>query len=526
MIKVSVDGLTEGQARSFTAGTDEEPELDLWTPEVTTAEEDAEEKPILEGRAHDLARNNGYAAGALDIAKDRVVGSYYKLNLRPLISHLPSSVDGDEVLEWADYVESTFQLWADDPDCFIDAQRKMTFTQFLRLGVSYEWLGGEFMFSREFKQTRRTPFGTCFMMIEPDRVETPPEKEFTIDSINNDRKRIIHGIETDKYGEARAYWLRLRDAQLSRGVKTHKRIKRFNRFGVEQFFHVFDPSKAEQGRGVSKFASAIKKLKMLDRYSDATLEAAIIATMYGLVLKSEFGPEALEALGAGGNKDDVFIGMLQQKKEFYKSAGKIKFNGQAVPHLYPNEDLQQLKAANPSDQFADFESAILRETARSMGWSYEQMTGDYTKSNRSSAQAAMEESWNFIKGKRSTVANKAASKMFRLFLDEGVYRGIIQLPRGMGVEEYTKYRAALTNCSWIGAGKGSTDDQKTATANKTKLLTGETTLRKIGAENGEDWREMLNQRTRERRMQIEAIQGAGIELSEEQKAMIMTNGTI
>ncbi len=139
---------------NFKAGSTTSHELAGWQPGVVSPQDEARDYPAIRGRAHDLTRNNGFASGAVQSAKDNTVGSVYKLSLRPAWRLL--GISHEAANEWATRVEEQFHLWADDAECWVDAQRKMTFSQIIRQGVGSEFVNGEFMLARQWRPDVRT----------------------------------------------------------------------------------------------------------------------------------------------------------------------------------------------------------------------------------------------------------------------------------------------------------------------------------------------------------------------------------
>ena len=504
---------------SFKSGSTTSHELAGWQPPVVSPQDEARDYPTIQGRAHDLARNNGYASGAVQSVKDNVVGAIYKLSLRPAWRQL--GISHEAANEWATEVEEKFHLWADDPECWIDAQRKMTFTQIIRQSVGSDFVNGEFMLSRQWRPDARTPYATCFSIIEPERVCNPQDK------LIMPAKTIEQGIELDRYGAAKAYHIRKRSkAPGGWGYQPDKwqRITKFNNYGWRQFLHIFDATRGDQQRGASRFASTIQKLKMLDRYEDVELEAAILSATYAMVVESDFGQESVfNAMGANtGGFKDVFQDLIQTKVA-YKEGTDLQWNGTKIPHLFPGEELKQIVSSHPNKVFQEFEDAMLRHISRGWGTSYEQLTGDYSRTTYSSARASMLEAWKAVTSKRTGTSEKAAIIMFRLWLDEAVSRGEVVLPKAN--KNYWINRNAWSRCTFIGAGRGQIDDMKAAKANEIKLRTGETTLQQVSAENGQDYQENIEQAARELKMRVDALERAGVTVTEEMKArMLGLNG--
>jgi len=145
----------------------------------------------------------------------------------------------------------------------------------------------------------------------------------------------------------------------------------------------------------------------------------------------------------------------------------------------------------------------LRYIAANLGVSYEQLSRDYTKTNYSSARAAMLETWKFMQARKRAVADNLATHIYRLWLEEAINKGEL--------ESFTKEQAnmlytdgalnlnfeALTQCDWIGAARGQIDELKETQAAVLRLKYNLTTYEDELARSGKDWRQVMNQRERE-----------------------------
>lgn len=485
-------GLGETQYKS---GSRVSRELKCWNPVLQSADRDMlGEKAVTEARAQDLARNNGFIKGALQNAKDRVVGAQFKLQHRP--RHKMLGLELSQLSAWVSNVEQRFQAWAEDPDCYVDARRQMTFSQMIREAIGQNFIQGESFHSREWKQSK-SGFSTCFLSVEPERIDTPQ-------SVSMDES-IRAGIKSDKYGEAIGYWVKTRH---SRDIATNQYNEvyhykpKLNEFGWLNFIHTFERERPNQTRGFSPLASIIQKLKMLDRYEDVELEASILAATYAMVLKSDAGAGALDALSTGDSEENGLLSWMQARDD-YNSSARLKFDGVTVPQLFPNEELQLLSPNHPNGNSNDFKSGMHLHIARGVGTSFEELTGDYSKTTYSSARASQQNAWEHVKATRQGVAVQLATNIFRLWLDEAVVKGLIPLPANLTVADYFANRSALTFCNWIGAGRLIIDEVKHENATKLALGNGTKTLAQACAEAGMDWEEVAMQRAFEKKRLIE-----------------------
>lgn len=504
-----VDGLgtPKPQAASYKASDTLSKELKCWTPQLTSADRAMlPEKASAEGRARDMVRNNGYARGAVQNQKDRIVGPYYKLQLQPLYKLL--GITADEAFKWSGEVEVAFHAYADDPDCWIDAARKRTFSQIIRQAVATEFVQGEAV---EIRRWRPSPVGyaTCFQSIAPERVSTPTiaglpqlSQEAQLDNGN----RVRAGVELDGFGAEVALHIAVshpRDVGGATKEQKWDRVTIFNEFGWRQVIHLFDPEESDQTRGFSAMASTLQKLKMMDMQEDLELQLSQLSTAFAMYLKTPGGAKrAEEIMGVEDESAKLkFMQMCMAAQEaFYGSEG-VRINGVQIPALYPEDEIGVLQPHNQANNHEQFKDGLMRQNARGWGMSSEEATGDFSKTSYSSARAAMQIAWQYVLAKRAAIADKMASHIFRLWFDEAIVRGTIKPPPGV---VYWPDRSAqmarvfswLTSCTWLGAGKIVIDELKQAKANEVGLATNQFSLQDIHAEGGTDTEHVLDQAVR------------------------------
>ena len=92
-------------------------------------------------RADDLVRNNGYAANAVQLHQDHIVGSFFRLSYRPSWRYL--GINEEDSRAFSRDVEAAWNEYAEDDFCGIDAERKRTFTMMIREGVAMHAFNGE-----------------------------------------------------------------------------------------------------------------------------------------------------------------------------------------------------------------------------------------------------------------------------------------------------------------------------------------------------------------------------------------------
>ncbi|ABC29669.1 phage portal protein, lambda family [Hahella chejuensis KCTC 2396] len=468
-----------------------------WNPMAQTA--DAALLPTLKmgnARADDLARNHGIASNGVQLHVDNIVGHLFRLSYKPRWQRLgmseedAASLARDVEQAWTEYAE-------DDVHCYLDAERKRTFTMLIREGIATHTTKGEIMASAEWEYRPGSLFKTCIKTITPHRVSNPHNLM--------DTNRLRGGVNVDRYGAARSY--NVRDTSVPGYMfgdgmgSTWREIPRETSWGREQFLHVFEPTEDGQTRGANRFLAVMEQMHMLGKLQHTKLQNAIVNAMYAAVIESEMDSSAaFEIIGGDGGEDVLQKWMMSMLD--YHAGANIRMNGVKIPHLMPGEKLNLMTSSNADNGFAELEASILRWIAAGLNVPFEALARDYSKTTYSSARASMLDGWRYFMGRRKVIAARFATKIFALWLEEAFSRGVIVPPKG--AKSFYDGKASWCNCAWIGSGRVAIDGLKEVKEAVLRIDSGLSTYEKELALMGEDYQEIFQQQIREVRERQEA----------------------
>lgn len=453
-------------------------------------------------RMRDLARNDGWASGTITRVLDNAVGANYRPIFKPDYRML-RLITGNKAFDatWADeygkVIEAHWRSWANDPGRYCDVERKQTVSQMLRLGFRHKLLDGDSLLILQYRRDRLGPgrgqYATTVQVVDPDRLSNPQQ--------NFDMPNIRGGVEIDADGAPVAYHIReahIGDWWSGAKTMTWQRILRETSWGRPIVIHDFDMERGSQHRGVGILAPIVQRLKMLIKYDESELEAAILNAIFGAYVESPYDAQMVSsALGDTGFGDGDELSAYQtQRTEYYQDKRLNLQNGVRIPHLFPNEKIVTLDAARPTSNFDGFESAVLRNIAAATGLSTQQVTQDWSDVNYSSARAAMLEAWKTLTRRRDDFATGTAQPVASAFVEE--IHSIESLPLPSGAPDFLEAKAAYCRARWMGPGRGWVDPVAEKKGAILGLDAGLSTLEMEVAENaGEDWEEVMDQRKRE-----------------------------
>ena len=451
-------------------------ELLSWRPLRHSADMELDgELSTLVARSRDLIRNNGIASGAIQTLVDNVVGNGLKLVSIP--DHRILGLDIDYLEEWARKVESLWRIWSESVYC--DAARKLNFNSQTALIFRSVIENGEALALVLWRENSANPFATCFQLLEPDRLSNPDFKQ------NSEFLR--DGIEINQYGEAENYWISKyypNDYYYGQGANTWQKIAAQTPFGRKLILHVHHPERIGQNRGKPLFTSIMPLFKMLDHYERSELKASVVNAMIAAFIETPMDSESIAEM-FGESVDDY----LEKRKDW-----SVKLEGGSIIPVFPGDKVSAFTPSRPNSSYAAFVENVLRHIGTGLNIPLELLMKDFSKTNYSSARAALIEAWRFFNGRRSWIINYWAKPVFELWLEESVNRGLIEAPN------FYEKKAAWCRCKWIGPGRGWVDPVKEAQASQIRMESGLSTLEDECASQGLDWEERVRELKRMREL--------------------------
>lgn len=484
----------------------------LWAPAIRSADADLlPDKPDLDAKARDMLRNDAFVQGGANLHKDNIVGSQYLLNARPATRALFGKDDDVWEEEFQTECEEVFDLYAESPDNWVDASRQNNLTSLIRLGVGCHLYAGELLASVEWVDDDGGEFRTAVQIVDPDRLCNDPFR-----SAGDPNVRA--GVRFNRRGAPIAYQVRTQHPAdypwTLAQVPFWKEIPARKPWGRVQMIHLFEQVRAQQSRGVAEMAAALKEMRMGHKWRDVNLQHAVTQALYAAAITSEMPTEAVfAALGQTTNPEEIekaisdyasaYLGSIAQ---YAGNAKGLRVDGVRIPHLYPGTKLELLSPGKGGPLGTEFEQSILRYLAAALGVSYEQLSRDYTKTNYSSARAAMTETWKFMQARKKQVADRFATIIYRLWLEEAINNNRLStFPAAKAPLLYTNNRLnlkfdAISRCDWIGASRGQIDEYKETQAAVLRIQNGLSTAEDELARLGKDWRKVYRQLKREQAM--------------------------
>lgn len=290
----------------------------------------------LATRAQHFARNNPWAAQAIEALTTSIVGSGIK----------PRPLHPDRAVREA--LVSAWERWCDESD----AAGRLDFYGMQALACRGLIEQGE-----AFARLIVSDGAVRVALLDPEQVARDVTTAPGAPGV-----RIVGGIELDDLGRPLAYHVRPGGAAWAAPV----------RVPADDVMHLIRPLAPGQVRGVSWLAPALLRLHELDQYEDATLVRAKVAALFAGFVTDPNG----DAAGLPGTM-----------------SGEVLETGMEPGSLLPLPPGADVKFSAPVEpvQYGAYVKAHLRAVAAAVGVPYEHVSGDYEGVTYSSVRAALVE---------------------------------------------------------------------------------------------------------------------------------------
>jgi lambda family phage portal protein len=382
---------------------------------------------ITELRMHsrDLLRNNGWAKRARALIANNTVG--WGLRANP--------VGGDAA------VAELWKKWAESTAC--DSGERQTFYGIQHLAMKALVSDGEVLIRRRWRRPEDgLPIPLTLQVLEADFLDTQKNQ-----LRGQEGGAIVQGVEFDAIGRRVAYWLFPEHPGSGRNTATSRRVSAYD------VLHVFDADRGGQTRGLSWLGAAIVNLKDLDEFEDADLMRQKIAASFAGFVTDPQG--AGTAIGEEDDEDEVIE----------------HFEPGTVQYLRPGEQITFPSLPTAGD--GSGATRALRRIAAGLGVTYEDMTGDYSQVNFSSARMGRLTHWANVEHWRWNMLVPQLCQPVWNWAMEGIYGPGVAALKAPGAE-------------WVGPGMPMIEPDKEGLALNRLVRAGAMTFDEMVRAQGND----------------------------------------
>lgn len=354
-------------------------------------------KTVL-ARTRFLARNNPYAAGAVDCFSGNLIGA----------GITPSWDLPDNLVEKKKEIQKTWARWTDSAD----AENITDLYGLMRR------VGRELFIAGEIFVRKRPRFLTDGLPVPLQLQLLPSEMcpiEMTLQAQSGNQIR--QGIEFDGIGRRVAYhfW------KSNPGDSTEQpRDGDTTRIPAEQILHIFDPVEAGQIRGLSRLTPAVVLLFMLDIYDDAELARKQTAALFSVFITRP-------------DPSQTFINKVAEDKAKAATGADagvatVDLKPGSAHQLFPGEGVTVAGPGDVGPGYEAFQYRSLSKFSAAVGLPYAGLTGDTTKSSYGSQRAAMLESRRRLEALQfGVIIFQLCRPIAHAFMDAAILAGKLKL---------------------------------------------------------------------------------------------------
>jgi len=376
----------------------------------------------LRGYARQLEQNYDIAKGVLDVLVNNTIGAS-GITREPLPRKKDGTIHEEFAIVllalWQDYIHKPEVTWEHD---YPSAERLAARTWFRDGELLVQMLEGRVA---GLDHGTMVPFS--FELIEADLLPF---------DLNDDNRGITQGVERNAWGRSRAFHI-TRHHPGDSGYRLNFNAKRVS---ADNMLHPKMVSRIRQARGVSVFASVMRRLEDLKDYEESErIAARVAAALTGYIKKgmaeNYSGPDA-------GDTD----------RNFKMKPGMV-FDG-----LQEGEEVGTIDSNRPSSLLTPFHDAMLRFTATGTGTGYSSISRNYNGTYSAQRQELVE-GW----GHYQTLSNLWIAQFERptwgRFVNMCIASGLAPVPNDLDLTTVTVADFRGPAMPWI-------DPEKEAKANR------------------------------------------------------------
>lgn len=420
------------------------------------------ELETLRERSQELNRNNPIAAGITDTLVTNVIGVGLQPQSRLRAKEL--GISEAEAQDLRRQAENIFDSW----QTRADASNRQNFRGLQALAFRKVVEDGEILTNLPMLKESWRPLQRTLELIEADRLGTPFGKLGVYDGVEVGPER----------KEPLKYWIRRANITTS-----NYEIPRFEWVGMPVrdsrgrplILHNYLLKRPGQLRGIPFFASALTYFKHTGDYMSAAVVTAKLAAFVSLVIVQN-DPNQGPFQTAVGNTDD--------KKEIWEPGSVLR--------LQTGETASLMDPKGIGDAFGKVMETGLRILGANCGLPYELLLKDFSKTNYSSARAALLEARRWFQFLRGWFGQDWCQPIFELVLEEAYLNGQFH------AKNFYQFQAEYCRAQWIGGGWGWVDPVKEIGAAIAAIDAGLSTYADELAGQGKDWEDVFEQLVQEK----------------------------
>lgn len=405
--------------------------------------EDRTSRDILRARARDLEHNSDIFNSLISCYVRNVIGNGYNLQAKTESERINAQI------------EKLWNEWTKAKNCDVTGQQ--SFTQILRMAVRRKKVDGGILFLKTYTPGGVIPFKLQALDVDELSYEwaTPKTKGH----------RVAGGIEFDQYNKPVGYWIQKYTID-GWTVETPQFIP------AENIIFIYSKRRASQVREVSDMAATLTRVRDVNEFINAVAVKERVAACLSVFIRKS-APSGGFGRGAAP---------LDNKIDYSRK----RLTPGMIAELNAGDDVQTVSPGNGAQDATQFLKLQQRLIGAGQGLSYEASARDMSEATYSSArQANIEDDLTYLEDQE--IIRSFMDEVYEAFINSAVISGAIEIPDfWANKNKYYTHLFIQPPKKWI-------DPQKEANATATALQNNIKTFAQICAENGRDWREVIDE---------------------------------
>lgn len=451
-----------------------------WHAVNASAEQtDRGQRDIIRSRARDLERNSDMA--------ESIIGSFER-NVTGLGMKLQAKVEKDDGTEdkiLNKKIEELWNEWCHSRNC--DVTGAQSFQEMQLMAMRRLIVDGGIIFVKVYTRDGIVPF-----QLQAREVDDLDISKNSLPSLNN-KNRIVEGIELNSYNKPVAYYLKKYSPD---GFY----LGESERIEASRVIFLWRKTRPTQIREISPMSNTINRIRDVNEYVEAvSVKERILACLSVFITKQQ--------------PSGIGRGTLRDKQSGYKmktiSPGMIQ-------ELEPGESVSAVNPSGQSSNAKDFVNMQQRMAGGGQGLSYEAASRDMSQVNYSSARQGLLEDQKTYSIWQTFIKDKLCYETYTEFIISAVLCG------ELNIKDFWQKKRNYMKHEWITPGWSWIDPLKEVKANQTAIDSNMDTLANVCGSRGLDWKEVIEQRAKEKQYEKELLGGDG---DAEQKETTTGNAT-
>ena len=418
---------------------------------------------LIRSKVRSLVDNNPLFDGALHSLIDNVVGSGISIAAGTGFTDLDDEID--------DYWE-----WVSEG---VDQGRKEALCESQTTFLRELFVGECGVHIIDAEAANGYPALPAIDLIECDRIAT----DLYGRTDNGKGNRVRQGVEFDERGRVVAYHVLTEhpndDAMAAPipqiGAKNTRRIT------ADVFDLAFEKRRKNQLRGLPMAISSVATARLEDQLLLDTMLAARLAAILGLFIQN--GPDGLMSNDGNGSEYPVVDANGNPIE---------RLEGGVLAWLKGNAEIKAVQTTQPGPQFEQTHDALQRRMSRPLGVSFEQISGNYSKTSFSSARTSKGDSRKRIERMQSFVVRHHTREFRRRVIDFALATGDMVLTQEQ-LSQFRRRPQQLYAGIAVAPGDPYVNPQQEANANSIDLENQVVSPQEIIRRRGGNPREILRQ---------------------------------